>query len=92
MDGDSDSYHITGRGKPRLAMPSCASVPVSFLDLSPGILHRDGQEVPSLLYFGELNTVVAFHSGFPSLRGLYRLIPKRSNLVTLLWQSEISVK
>lgn len=78
-------------------MPSWVFLPVSlghhsFPDPSLGIPYRDGQEASSLLCFGELNTVVAFHSGFASLRGLYRLIPKRSNLVTLLWPSEISVK
>lgn len=46
----------------------------------------------SLLCLGELNTVDALGSGFASLRGLYGLIPERSNLVTLLWQSEISAK
>ena len=54
---------------------------------------RAGQPLPSSpLCLGELNTVDVFHSGFVSLRGLYGLIPERSNVVTLLWQSEISAK
>lgn len=84
-------------GNRGLPYPAVAFLPVSlghhsFLDPSLGISYKDGQEASSLLCFGELNIVVAFHSGFTSLRGLYRLIPKRSNLVTLLWPSEISVK
>ena len=53
---------------------------------------RAGQPLPSPLCLGELNTVDVLHSGFASLRGLYGLIPERSNVVTLLWQSEISAK
>lgn len=54
---------------------------------------RAGQPLSSSpLCLGELNTVDVFHSGFVSLRGLYGLIPGRSNVVTLLWQSEISAK
>lgn len=54
---------------------------------------RAGRPLPSSpLCLGELTTVDALRSGFASLRGLYGLIPERSSLITLLWQSEISAK
>lgn len=73
-----------------------ASAPalISFQTGGPGYTAQKGRTTlpSSPLCLGELNTVDALRFGFASLRGLYGLIPKRSNLVTLLWQSEISVK
>lgn len=66
---------------------------VTSQNLAPGYTARKGRMTSSFfIVLGGIKHSNSLHSSFASLRGLYGLIPKRSNLLTLLWQSEISVK